>query len=80
MAETLTHLLPQEAFAKAKAKLSDLMDQAVHDHRLQLIDRHRGKEQAVLVSVADLKLLLEGFQFHPKVSASDGEFVIVFQS
>lgn len=76
MAEALTPLLPQEAFAQAKAKLSDLMDQAVHDHRLQLIDRHRGKEQAVLVSVADMELLLEGFQFHPKVSVSDGEFVV----
>ena len=52
------------------------MDQAVHDHRPQLIDRHRGKEQAVLVSVADMGMLLEGFQFHPKVSVSEGEFVI----
>lgn len=76
MPETSTHLLPHEQFAKAKAQLSDLMDQAVHDHRLQLIDRHRGKEQAVLVSVADLELLLEGFQFHPQVSVSGGEYVI----
>ena len=52
------------------------MDQAVHDHRPQLIDRHRGKEQAVLVSVADLGILLEDFQFHPRVSVSEGEFVI----
>lgn len=52
------------------------MDQAVHEHRVQLIDRHKGKEQAVLVSVADMGTLLEGFEFHPRVSASDGEFVI----
>lgn len=76
MSNTATPLLAQEAFAQAKAKLSDLMDQAVHDHRLQLIDRHRGKEQAVLVSVADMEMLLEGYQFHPRVSVSDGEFVI----
>jgi prevent-host-death family protein len=74
--EALKHLLPSQAFAQAKAHLSDLMDQAVHRHRLQLIDRHRGKEQAVLVSVADLALLLEGFRFEPKVSVSDGEFVV----
>ncbi|MBM3666930.1 MAG: type II toxin-antitoxin system prevent-host-death family antitoxin [Actinobacteria bacterium] len=75
MERTLTPLAPQ-AFAQAKAQLSELMDQAVHRHRLQLIDRHRGKEQAVLVSVADLELLLEGFRFQPKVSVSDGEFVV----
>ena len=76
MVEALKHPLPSHAFAQAKAHLSDLMDQAVHRHRLQLIDRHRGKEQAVLVSVADLALLLEGFRFQPKVSVSDREFVI----
>lgn len=76
MAGTATSLLPQEAFAQAKAKLSDLMDQAIHRHRLQVIDRHRGKERAVLVSVDDLGMLLEGFEFHPRVSVSEGEFVI----
>lgn len=76
MSDTATPLLAQEAFAQAKARLSDLMDRAVHDHRMQLIDRHRGKEQAVLVSVDDLGMLLEGFEFHPRVSVSDGEFVI----
>lgn len=76
MNETSTQPLAPQAFAQAKAHLSDLMDQAVHRHRPQLIDRHRGKEQAVLVSVADLDQLLEGFQFQPKVSVSEGEFVV----
>ena len=76
MGDAATLILPQEAFAQAKAKLSDLMDQAVHGHRLQVIDRHRGKERAVLVSVDDLGMLLEGFEFHPRVSVSEGEFVI----
>ncbi len=76
MGDTATSLLPQEAFAQAKARLSDLMDKAVHDHRVQVIDRHRGKEQAVLVSVDDLGMLLEGFELHPRVSVSDGEFVV----
>jgi len=71
-----TAYLEHEAFAQAKARLSNLMDQAVHAHRPQLIDRHRGKEQAVLVSVEDLAMLLEGFSFHPRVSVSEGEFVI----
>ena len=37
-------------------------------NRLHPLDR--------LVSVADMGMLLEGFQFHPKVSVSEGEFVI----
>jgi prevent-host-death family protein len=76
MSEAVTTYLEHEAFARAKARLSDLMDQAVHSHRPQLIDRHRGKEQAVLVSVEDLAMLLEGFAFHPRVTVSDGEFVV----
>jgi prevent-host-death family protein len=76
MNDTATVYLEHEAFAQAKARLSSLMDQAVRAHRPQLIDRHRGKEQAVLVSVEDLAMLLEGFSFHPRVSVSEGEFVI----
>lgn len=76
MSYAATSFLEHEAFARAKARLSDLMDQAVRAHRPQLIDRHRGKEQAVLVSVEDLAMLLEGFSFHPRVSVSEGEFVI----
>jgi prevent-host-death family protein len=76
MSEAVATYLQHEAFAQAKARLSELMDQAVHGHRLQLIDRHRGKEQAVLVSVEDLGMLLEGFAFHPRVSVSEGEFVV----
>jgi hypothetical protein len=76
MSDTATPLLAEEAFAQAKARLSDLMDQAVHGHRMQLIDRHRGKEQAMLVSVADMGMLLESFQFDPRVSISEGEFVV----
>lgn len=76
MPDTATPVLPSTAFAQAKARFSELMDQAVHEHRVQLIDRHRGKEQAVLVSLADLGTLLEGLEFHPRVSAADGEFVI----
>lgn len=76
MNDAATAYLEHEAFAQAKARLSNLMDQAVHSHRPQLIYRHRGKEQAVLVSVEDLAMLLEGFSFHPRVSVSEGEFVV----
>lgn len=76
MSDTATTYLEHEPFAQAKARLSELMDQVVHGHRLQLIDRHRGKEQAILVSVEDLAMLLEGFAFHPRVNVSEGEFIL----
>jgi len=76
MSETPTTVLPEEAFAQAKAKLSDVMDRAVHGHRPQVIDRHRGKERAVLVSESDLAVALETFEFQPKVSVSEGEFIV----
>lgn len=69
-------VLPEEAFAQAKARLSDVMDKAVHEHRPRVIDRHRGKERAVLLSESDLATLLESFRFRPAVSVSGGEFIV----
>jgi predicted RNase H-like HicB family nuclease len=63
-------------FSEAKAKLSDLMTAVVHGHRPKLIDRHHGKEEMVLVGRDELVALLEGFTFEPKVSVSEGEFIV----
>jgi prevent-host-death family protein len=73
---TTAPLLPTRPFAEAKAKLSDLMSEVVHDHRPVLLDRHRGKEEALVVSVEDLAPILEVFTFDPQVSVSEGEFVM----
>jgi hypothetical protein len=64
------------AFSDAKAKLSDLMTSVVHDHRPMAVGRHRGKEEMFLVGRDELTALLEGFDFHPKVTVSQGEFVV----
>jgi len=63
-------------FSEAKAKLSDLMTAVVHGHRLKAVDRHQGKELMFLVGRDELLALLEAFEFHPKVAASEGEFVV----
>jgi predicted RNase H-like HicB family nuclease len=69
-------LIAAEAFAEAKARFSEVMDHTIHDHRIQMIDRHKGKERAVLLSLADLTVLLEALEFRPRVSVSEGTFVI----
>jgi hypothetical protein len=63
-------------FSDAKAKLSDLMTAAVHGRHPLLIERHRGKESMLLIGRDDVGALLESFEFHPKVSVSEGEFVV----
>lgn len=64
------------AFSEAKAKLSDLMTAVVHGHRPKAVDRHHGKEEMYLFGREEIMALLESFEFQPKVSVSEGEFVI----
>lgn len=74
--EAATDILPTRGFADAKAKLSDLMSEVVREHRPVVLDRNRGKEEALVMSVEDLRPLLDVFAFNPQVSVSDGEFVV----
>jgi len=69
-------LLPTRGFADAKAKLSDLMSEVVREHRPVVVDRNRGKEEALVMSVEDFVPLLEVFTFNPQVSVSGNEFVM----
>jgi len=64
------------AFSEAKAKLSDLMTSVVHGHRPKAVGRHRGKEEMLLLGRDEMMALLESFAFRPKVSVSEGEFVV----
>jgi len=45
-------------FSPAKARLSDVMTQVFHGHQPQLVSRHRGKEQMLLVRPDDLVAML----------------------
>ena len=69
-------LIETHAFSEAKAKLSDLMTAVVHGHRPKAVDRHGGKEEMFLLGREELTAMLESFEFHPKVSVSEGEFVV----
>ncbi len=64
------------AFSEAKAKLSELMTTVVHGHQPKAVRRHQGKEEMFLIGRDEVVALLEGFEFAPKVSVSNGEFTV----
>lgn len=72
----MTNLIETLPFSEAKARLSDLMTAVVHDHRPKAIDRHRGKEEMFLLGRDQLLAMLDAFEFKPKVSVSEDEFVL----
>ena len=51
-------IVPTLPFSPAKSQLSELMNQVFHRHALQLISRHGGKEQMLLVRPDDLLVML----------------------
>jgi predicted RNase H-like HicB family nuclease len=52
------------------------MNDVVHRHHPQVVGRHRGKERMLLMGLDDISAVLESFRFEPRVSVSDGAFVI----
>ncbi len=59
--------IPTRPFSQAKAELSALMDQVVHEHRPAVIERRR--EAMVALSLPDMRELLAPFRLEPRVSA-----------
>ena len=51
-------LVRTSEFSPAKAHLSDVMTQVFHGHQPQLVSRHRGKEQMLLMRPDDLVAML----------------------
>ena len=51
-------LIPTTDFSPAKSHLSDVMTQVFHGHQPQLVSRHRGKEQMLLMRPDDLVAML----------------------
>jgi antitoxin YefM len=60
-------------FSRAKAALSEVMTQVVHERSPQIISRHGGKEEMVLVATRDLAAFLDRFRFDPQVTIDAGE-------
>jgi hypothetical protein len=71
-----TPVLSSLDFSGAKAALSDLMTQVVHEHRPRVISRHRGKEQMLLVRTDDLADYLRSFRFETETVADDREVTL----
>ena len=66
-------MFPAVQFSQAKTGLSELMTAVVHSHRLEVIERHGGKEVAVLMAREDLLALLDGYRFSPRVALDGNE-------
>lgn len=70
-------LIPAIAFSEAKAKLSELLTEVVFGHTPRAIERHRGKERAVLLRPDDLLTLLEAEHRLPVEAAVEKDAVTV---
>ena len=69
----MTTTLASIDFSRAKAALSEVMTQVVHDRSPQIVSRHRGKEEMLLVGTRDLAQFLDSFRFEPRLTIEPGE-------
>ncbi len=70
-----TAVLPGTPISEVKNHLSQVVDEAVHKHRPQLIERH-GESEAMLIGIDEARELLRSFVFEPRVVFGDGEVVL----
>jgi hypothetical protein len=70
-------MIPAKPFSQAKAELSALMDQVVHEHRPAVIERRR--EAMVALSLPDLRSLLATFRFVPRVAVGRRQTVATLE-
>jgi len=69
-------LVPTSDFSPAKARLSDVMNEVFHGHQPQLVSRHRGKEQMLLVRPDDLVAMLADQHFGVQAVYDSGEVTL----
>lgn len=69
-------IVPTSDFSPAKAHLSDVMNEVFHGHRPQLVSRHRGKEQMLLVRPDDLAAMLADQGFAVQAVYDAGEVTL----
>lgn len=75
----MTTALPEVSFSSAKSGLSAVMDEVVHEHRPQVVQRQRGggHERMLLVRPDDMKRWLDTFRFSLRVTLGEGEAAVV---
>ena len=71
-------LVPTVDFSPAKAGLSELMDDVFHRHRLQVISRHHGKEQMLLIRPEDLVAMVADQRFDVRAVYDGGRSPCAF--
>jgi antitoxin YefM len=69
-------LVPTSGFSPAKAGLSELMTQVFHGHQPQLVSRHRGKEQMILLRPDDLLAMLADQRLEVLAAYDAGEVTL----
>lgn len=69
-------IVPTSDFSPAKARLSDVMTQVFHGHQPQLVSRHRGKEQMLLVRPDDLVAMLADQHLEVRAVFDAGEVTL----
>lgn len=70
--------LRERDFTSAKAQLSTVMDEVVHEHRPQIVVR-KGRESMLLVQPGDVRRWLDTFQLDLKVSLDEGAVGVLAQ-
>ena len=65
-------VLKEMAFTHAKASLSSVMDEVVHDHRPRVVQR-KGREEMLLVRRDDLAQWLDTFRLDVFLTLDEGE-------
>ena len=69
-------LVPTIDFSPAKAKLSDVMNEVFHQHRLRVVSRHHGKEKMLLVRPEDLVAILGERRLNVLAVYDEGEVTL----
>ncbi|OGN85651.1 MAG: hypothetical protein A2X23_12820 [Chloroflexi bacterium GWC2_73_18] len=69
-------LVPVSDFSPAKARLSELMTAVFHGHQPQLVSRHHGKEQMLLVRPDDLVAMLADRVLRVEATYDAGEVTL----
>ena len=75
----MTTALPEVSFSRAKTGLSSVMDEVVHRHRPQIVQRQRGggKELMLLVRTDDARRWLDTFRLVLRVTLDEAEVTVV---
>lgn len=72
----MTAMIPAIQFSPAKAQLSDVMTSVVHRHQVRLIQRHHGKEEALVMNPSDLLGMLAHATIPTTTHVDEDEFVM----